>query len=440
MQALLKPLLELAEYEDIVKKKKEAPGVLMLTGCVNSQKTHMMYALSDGCCYKVIACSSEAKAKQIYEEYRFLDAAISFYPAKDLLFYQADIRSKELVSQRMQVIQAVLKGEPITVVASFDAFMDALLPKEMIKSRVIKICSDETLNLDELSVKLAQCGYDREIEVAGPGQFAVRGGILDVYPLTEELPVRIELWGDEVDSIRTFDPETQRSIEKLDEVEVFPATEFPEEEEKRVSFLDYFEKENTILFLDEPVRLKEKGEGVEEEFLEAQKRRAQSGYEVADSEAVLFTTQEIMGKMNEYSSVGFQALDMRCPGLNIRASYSLQTKNVDPYNRSFELLTQDLKKMKRNQSRVILLSGSRTRARRLAEDLRDYNLSSFYSEDMDREVEPGEIMTAYGYIAEGYEYPLLNFVVISETDIFGKKKRKNAVPLMKGVRSKASQN
>ena len=424
MQALLKPLLELAEYEDIVKKKKEAPGVLMLTGCVNSQKTHMMYALSDGCCYKVIACSSEAKAKQIYEEYRFLDAAISFYPAKDLLFYQADIRSKELISQRMQVIQAVLKGEPITVVASFDAFMDALLPKEMIKSRVIKICSDETLNLDELSVKLAQCGYDREIEVAGPGQFAVRGGILDVYPLTEELPVRIELWGDEVDSIRTFDPETQRSIEKLDEVEVFPATEFPEEEEKRVSFLDYFEKENTILFLDEPVRLKEKGEGVEEEFLEAQKRRAQSGYEVADSEAVLFTTQEIMRKMNEYSSVGFQALDMRCPGLNIRASYNLQTKNVDPYNRSFELLTQDLKKMKRNQSRVILLSGSRTRARRLAEDLRDYNLSSFYSEDMEREVEPGEIMTAYGYIAEGYEYSLLNFVVISETDIFGKNKRK----------------
>ena len=187
---------------------------------------------------------------------------------------------------------------------------------------------------------------------------------------------------------------------------------------------DYFEKENTILFLDEPVRLKEKGEGVEEEFLEAQKRRAQSGYEVADSEAVLFTTQEIMRKMNEYSSVGFQALDMRCPGLNIRASYNLQTKNVDPYNRSFELLTQDLKKMKRNQSRVILLSGSRTRARRLAEDLRDYNLSSFYSEDMDREVEPGEIMTAYGYIAEGYEYPLLNFVVISETDIFGKNKRK----------------
>ena len=115
MQALLKPLLELAEYEDIVKKKKEAPGVLMLTGCVNSQKTHMMYALSDGCCYKVIACSSEAKAKQIYEEYRFLDAAISFYPAKDLLFYQADIRSKELVSQRREFSICSLLSGTVTV-------------------------------------------------------------------------------------------------------------------------------------------------------------------------------------------------------------------------------------------------------------------------------------------------------------------------------------
>ena len=88
------------------------------------------------------------------------------------------------------------------------------------------------------------------------------------------------------------------------------------------------------------------------------------------------------------------------------------------------MLTRDLKRLKRNGSRVVLLSGSRTRAKRLAEDLRDYNLSSFYSEEMDREVQPGEIMTTYGHVAEGYEYPLLKFVVISETDIFGKGKKK----------------
>ena len=245
-----------------------------------------------------------------------------------------------------------------------------------------------------------------------------------MFPLTEELPVRIELWGDEVDSIRTFDVESQRSIENLTEVSISPSIEFPGEGEQGVSFLDYFPADETLLFLDEPVRLMEKGQGVEEEFIEAQKKRVESGYELKDGEVRLYGTEEILNRINTYSSIGFYALDMRCKGLLIRESYHIQAKSVNPYNSSFELLTQDLKRLKRNGYRVVLLSGSRTRAKRLAEDLRDYNLSSYYSDDLDRLAEPGEIMTAYGHVAEGYEYPMLKFTVISETDIFGKVKKK----------------
>ena len=424
MQALIRPLNELAEFEEISRDIRKGAGMIRVCGCVNSQKTHMMYALSDGCNYRVIACSSESKAKQVYEEYRFLDPKTYLYPAKDLLFYQADVRSKELVSQRMEVIQAVAAGEEATVVTSFDAFMDSLLPKDVIVEKTVRIENDSTLHLEEMQSRLVALGYDREVQIEAPGQFAVRGGILDVYPLTEELPIRIELWGDEVDSIRTFDVETQRSIENLEEVSICPAVEFPQEGEKGVSFLDYFPKEETILFLDEPVRLIEKGQGVEEEFLEAQKKRVESGYEVTDAEVQLYHTEEILKKMNAYSSVGFFALDMKCRGLETKASFSLQTKSVNPYNSSFDMLTQDLKRLKRNGYRVVLLSGSRTRAKRLAEDLRDYNLSSYYSDELDREVAPGEIMTAYGHVAYGYEYPMLKFTVISETDIFGKTKKK----------------
>ena len=322
------------------------------------------------------------------------------------------------------MIQAVAAGEEATVVTSFDAFMDSLLPKDVIVEKTVRIENDSTLHLEEMQSRLVALGYDREVQIEAPGQFAVRGGILDVYPLTEELPIRIELWGDEVDSIRTFDVETQRSIENLEEVSICPAVEFPQEGEKGVSFLDYFPKEETILFLDEPVRLIEKGQGVEEEFLEAQKKRVESGYEVTDAEVQLYHTEEILKKMNAYSSVGFFALDMKCRGLETKASFSLQTKSVNPYNSSFDMLTQDLKRLKRNGYRVVLLSGSRTRAKRLAEDLRDYNLSSYYSDELDREVAPGEIMTAYGHVAYGYEYPMLKFTVISETDIFGKTKKK----------------
>ena len=424
MQALISPLSELAEFGELYKIRKEKAGMIRVCGCVNSQKTHMMYALSDGCKYKVIACPSESKAKQVYEEYRFLDGDTYLYPAKDLLFYQADLRSKELARQRMEVIEAVILKESITVVTSFDAFMDSLLPKKVIKDRVIRIAGDTAVDMDEMSLRLSEIGYDREEQVEGPGQFAVRGGILDIYPLTGELPVRIELWGDEVDSIRTFDVESQRSIENLAETVIYPAIEFPRENEERVSFLEYFDREDTLLFLDEPLRLLEKGQGVEEEFMEAQKKRIESGYEMSDMEARLFTAEEIVRRMNAYRSIGLMALEMRCKGFEVRETYNLQCKSVNPYNNSFDMLTQDLKRLKRNGYRVILLSGSRTRAKRLAEDLRDYNLSSFYSDDMKREVQPGEIMTVYGYVAEGYEYPFLKFTVISETDIFGKIKKK----------------
>ena len=270
MQALIAPLTELAEFETVLKKRKQETGILQFAGCVNSQKTHMMYALSDGFDYKIIAVSSEMKAKQIYEEYRFLDSDIYQYPAKDLLFYQADLRGKYLIKQRMEVFQAIMEGRGATIVTSYDGFMDALLPIESMMERIRTFRVGDVVDFEAIKKDMVLLGYDREEQIEGPGQFAVRGGIMDIYPLTEEVPIRIELWGDEIDSIRTFDVESQRSIENLDVITIYPASDFSEEEAKRVSFLDYFNPEETIVFLDEPVRLIEKGDGVEAEFIQAQ--------------------------------------------------------------------------------------------------------------------------------------------------------------------------
>ena len=424
MQAFIAPLVELAEYETVQKKRKEQKGIVQFVGCVNSQKTHMMYALSDGFEFKIIAASSELKAKQIYEEYKVLDSNVYYYPAKDLLFYQADLRGKYLIKQRMEVLQAILEQENVTVVTSFDGFMDALLPIETIKERIRELAVGDTLDFEALKKDVALLGYEREEQIDGPGQFAVRGGIMDIYPLTEEVPIRIELWGDEIDSIRTFDVESQRSIENLQKISIYPASDFPEEQAKRVSFLDYFDRSKTIAFLDEPARLIEQGENIQAEFVQAQANRVESGYDVSDEEMKLFTPKEIADRMQEFSCVAFSALEMKCKELRAKEIFHIQSKSVNPYNNSFEMLTRDLKRLKRNGYRVVLLSASRTRAKRLAEDLQDYSLSSFYSEDMQRKVEPGEILVTYGHITEGYEYPLLKFMVISETDIFGKVKKK----------------
>jgi len=423
MKALTEPLYELAEFDLIKKRRMEAPGLIQIAGCVNSQKTHLAYALGDDCLYKIIAVSSELKAKQIYEEYKMLEEEVYLYPAKDLLFYHTDLRGKYMIKQRMEVIQALVEKETLTVIASFDGFMDSVLPLVKIRERLINLASGDTLDFDKLKKDIVLLGYEREEQIEGPGQFAVRGGILDIYPLTEEVPIRIELWGDEIDSIRTFDIESQRSIENLTDVRIYPASEFEEEAEERVSFLDYFAVGQTLLFLDEPARLKEKGEVIEGELSQAFEKRMEALKEPA-REIAIFNTSEVIARMNRFSSIAFAAMETRQKEFKLRDTYRLQVKGVNPYNNSFEVLTRDLKQYKRSGYKVVLLSGSRTRAKRLAEDLRDYDLSSFYSEDLEREVSPGEIMTAYGHVAEGYEYPMLKFIVISESDIFGRKKKK----------------
>ncbi len=424
MKALTGPLSELADFDEIRKDSRKEPGMIRISGCINSQKSHMMYALGDGCMYKVIVSSSETKASQIYEEIKGLGEEALLYPAKDLLFYQADIRSRELTRARMMVLQRIMEKQPVFIVTSFDALMDKLLPREVISQRMIKIDFDSVVDLSDLERRLADMGYIREVQIEGPGQFAIRGGIIDIFPLTEELPVRIELFDDEVDSIRTFDVESQRSIENLPSVLIAPAAEYPQEDERGVSFLEYFPVEDTLLLLDEPVRLMEKGWSVEDEFYDAQKKRLEAGYQVEDGDAAIYAARQVADRINHFSSIGFLALDIRCKELVSRASYSVHAQSVGSYNGSFDMLVNDLKKYKRNGSRVVLVSGSRTRARRLAEDLRDYDLSSFYSEETDRLVLPGEIMTVYGYISEGYEYPMLKFTVLAESDIFGKKKNK----------------
>lgn len=420
MKALTMPLTELADYEEIIRTRKKEYGMLQIAGCVNSQKTHLMYALSNGIRYRMGVFSSDEKAKQAYDEYRFLDDNVYYYPARDLLFYHADIKGKYLLGQRMEVVRALIEAEKnkeLTVITTADALLDGLLPLEELAGSQIHLKSGDTLDFTELQRKLAEMGYVREIEVEGPGQFAVRGGIMDIYPLTEEVPVRIELWGDEIDSLRTFDVESQRSIENLDEMIIYPATELTGDESGGVSFLDYFPKKDTLLFLDEPIRLTERCEEVEEEY-----RKSMENRETIEQQ--VFSTESVVENINGYSSIGFTTLESKCGNFKIRKIYSIQTKSVNPYNNSFEMLTRDLKRLKRGGYRVVLLSGSRTRARRLAEDLRDYDLSSFYSEETEREVKEGEILVAYGHVAEGYEYPLLKFMVISESDIFGRKKKK----------------
>lgn len=428
MKAFLTPLQGLAEFEQIKEKSKTNKGILQVSGCMESQKSHLMYGLSGIAPYRLILAEDERRAREIYEDYRFYDRKVYSYPAKDLLFLQADIHGNLLIRQRMKVIKALLEEKELTVVTSIDGCMDFLESLEKIKEQLIHYESDSTVDIEQLKNQLVALGYERVGQVEMPGQFSVRGGIVDIYCLTEENPWRIELWGDEIDSIRSFDPESQRSLENLEELTIYPAVEHIGDKDM-VSFLDYFPEERTIIFLDEPNRLTEKGGAVEEEYRQSRMHREEKGSRNLP-ENWLCSFEQLQKELNKRNCISVCALEPKQAGWKVREKFCLEVKSISAYNNSFELLVKDLHQYKKQGYRIALLSGSRTRAERLAKDLQEEGLAAFYGQDYDREICPGEIMVVYGHAKKGFEYPLIKFAVMTESDIFGqeqkkKKKKKN---------------
>lgn len=428
MKAFLTPLQGLAEFEQIKEKSKTNKGILQVSGCMESQKSHLMYGLSGIAPYRLILAEDERRAREIYEDYRFYDRKVYSYPAKDLLFFQADIHGNLLIRQRMKVIKALLEEKELTVVTSIDGCMDFLESLEKIKEQLIHYESDSTVDIEQLKNQLVALGYERVGQVEMPGQFSVRGGIVDIYCLTEENPWRIELWGDEIDSIRSFDPESQRSLENLEELTIYPAVEHIGDKDM-VSFLDYFPEERTIIFLDEPNRLTEKGGAVEEEYRQSRMHREEKGSRNLP-ENWLCSFEQLQKELNKRNCISVCALEPKQAGWKVREKFYLEVKSISAYNNSFELLVKDLHQYKKQGYRIALLSGSRTRAERLAKDFQEEGLAAFYGQDYDREICPGEIMVVYGHAKKGFEYPLIKFAVMTESDIFGqeqkkKKKKKN---------------
>ena len=485
MNTILAPLRELGGYEDILKQLNTQQGKVSISGCVDSQKLHMVYGLTEKYDVKLIVTYSDMKAKELLDDCKLYCRESYYFPAKDLIFYQADIHGNQLIKERVSVLRRLLEGEPITIVTTFSALMAHQLPLSVWQENVIEIEEGGIAEEAAIARQLVKMGYEKNYQVEAPGQFSVRGGIVDIFDLTRENPVRIELWGDEVESIRSFDIESQRSIEKLTEVSIYPATELilskkaledglarmekdckksaaffrketkPEEAHRLEqamaelkeqvtqfqsfvnleSYIGYFYEETQSLVdfvadrklcicLDEPARIEEHANAVELEFRESMSTRAEKGYILPGQMNILYEAREIYACLDKNRLLALSTMEYKGFPVKFQNRYAVNARNVSSYNNSFPELVKDLIHYKKNGYRVLLVSASSTRAKRLATDLMDEGLNAFYSDNSQRELQPGEIMTFYGNVLKGFEYPMLKFVVISESDIFGKQNRK----------------
>ena len=492
IQALYAPMEEMEAFQQIRRRMQKKPnqGMILAGGCIDSQKAHLIGCLARDYPVTCILAPDDLRAKEICDNYRIFDEHVLLYPARDFLFFQADLQSRTLTTQRVRCMKALaeitsgLGHERVTIVLTQRSLMSHCMKADDWMDAIRSYAEGDEIDPQEEKKVLSLMGYERVDLVESPGQFAARGGILDIYPLTEENPVRIELWGDEIDSIRYFDAQSQRTKEQTRQVRIYPAAEFVttpaitddglqkiEKEAKAlekklrgmqkseeafraariakdarerledfgdtsvmeglcdyfypdaVSLLDYF-PDGTVFFMDEPTRASQGTKEAEEEFRASLSHRLEKGYVLPGQAKMLFTCRQIEERLSQRGLVGVTTHSGgKCP-YPVNARYEIGAAGSGVYNSNFELLLKDLTRYKRQKYRVVLLCASRTRGQRLARDLTDNDVIAFYSENEERVLQGGEVMVTYGNAHRGYEYPMLKFAVLSESDIFGQQRKK----------------
>lgn len=488
MKTFYAPLSELAGIEQLKKDFEVTGQPVMISGCIDTQKIHLVHAAVNDYRFRLIITGDEAKAREMQEDSRFFDKSSIYYPAKDFIFYSADVHGNQLTGERLRCIQKIIAAQDnktnITVITTIDGCVDMLMPLQRYRDNIIHFKNSDIIDTEKLISKLVGIGYTRVPMIDGQGQFAVRGGIIDIFSYTDETPVRIELWDDEIDSIRFFDVESQRSVEKIQTYDVFPATEWilsedeidagfekvKDEVEKQLvtlgndkkkktqqemdacnrlrhayadfertrdyskfilsftdeieGFTDYFPKDETVFVLDEPDRIMERMELISYEYEESMKNRLEGGYVVASQTKLMRPIAEVYKNMQSSRLMLLSSLDYKPKMLKPADYLRIDARSISSYNNSFEYLADDINKYKRTGYRVVLVCNSRTRAARIVADLEELGTQSYFSEDYDKEIMPGTVMVTYGNIHRGFEYPLIGFVIITENDIFTSRTRK----------------
>ncbi len=372
MKGLTEPMLEMESYRQILEGIEQGRTPVFATGVIDAAKSHLLLCLREHIHRPLLVLTySELRAREILEDMAFLQKDCAYYPAKDILFYSADVHSMEMNRQRFATLERVLTGDCPVIVAPMEALMDKYPEKEVFSGFLLRLKAGDTAEISELSRRLVMMGYERCELVESPGQFSLRGGILDIWSLTAEDAVRIEFWDDEIDSIRSMDAQSQRSIEKLDETVIFPMRELIFEEEcaekaagciakefaktlenlekkgmeeaaerlretvgedaerlraektlaapgtyvdyfyeKTVSLLSYL-PEDTLLCFDEPERIREHMDTLTEEYNESVKGRIAQGYLMPGQSRMFFDYTELLRQAEGFSAVLLAGLSQR---------------------------------------------------------------------------------------------------------------------------------
>ena len=456
---------------DYLSKNPELPA--LVTGVSHIHKAHFIGALisDESGMPALVITESEGEAQKLVQDINAMtgEETALLYPARELLLGNIEAASREYEYKRIFALSAAISGKCRALVATAEAAAQLTLPADELEKRTINLSEGDEIEQEELVKRLVASGYSRTDLIEGAGQFSVRGGIVDVFPPSSQKPFRIELWGDTVDSISDFDPDTQRRADSYAKASISPASETlfdsPEvlaerieelakklrgkrAEELRARLLDEaerirgglsqsvsdrffplcYETEATAfdytgrVFICENTSVRESFRAAAIRHTEDLKLLTDEGRICKGLERYMLTKAELNDLLTRRATVYFDAF-VRGGGLELGTIINVQAAvQTPPWSGEYGLLEDELKVFVERGFSCLVLAGTEKGAKNLADDLRNDGFSAIYTQNPKYNPD-GYILVAQGTLSAGMEYQEQKIAVFTHTAVHAERRR-----------------
>jgi len=453
-----KKIPEFISLANAIRKTRLPCGV---TGLSHIHKAHIIASMCM-CLMKkaVVIAPDEAQATRLRQDMESFGINALLYPARDFSFRSLETVSREYEHARLKVLDKMLSGDFDAVVLSAEASTQLTVPPAMLMNNSFSVAVGEDHDVDDLLLSLIRCGYTRSEQVDGPGQFALRGGILDFFPPDSKQPCRVEFWGDSVDSISFFDPETQRREDMTEEIRITPAREIlctdevltalieKHIEEKKIkgnalkllnedldgirsgvrlssldkylpliyqhsaSIFDY--AKDCMFFVCESFTVKEKFDASCKLMNETVKGLFQDGVLCKGLDKYSLQLFNLFDYYEKFGAVYLDNLPRGSFDTPVKELVTFTAKQIAPWNGTFSTVLDDISAIRNRLAHsCAILAGTDKAAKTLAEDLENEGIPAIFCPVPPAEIPQKTVCVMPGGLSYGMEYPSAKFTLIT---------------------------
>ncbi len=479
LEGLSKTLAELDGFGELTNCIAHGQTPVNVIGVSGLSSAHLIFCACRNLSKKAIVVTPDGVAanKLLADLQAFYGDGAMLLPERELIFYDIDAQAKDVLSHRLTTLQRLYENDAPIVVTTISALLGFCAPREAFDA-ALRFEDGGRVSLPTLADSFVMLGYVREDIVEGRGQFAIRGGIVDFFPHTAQNPVRVELFDDEIDSIREFDVISQRSLGKLTRASATPSDEIFISNERRGELVGFLEAEaykregavgdtlrrdaerlenrirfpsmdryipfvferiptvldyagdDTLFFICEPGNISQSAEASGVQLAEQVAAFAEKGMVIQSKKQWCNDYHDALRVLSK-NLIGLSGIAHTCPDYRPRQVIAISAKSQTGFHGKLDLFYDAMRFYRNSGYAVVILGGSEGKAKNIARALEDEEIFAVYRETVTEPPEPKQIIVTHGEISQGAEYPAIKLAIIGDKEVFGHDRKPRRQPRRK---------